>query len=206
MVLDALKRRALAYHHRTSRGPQGERVVRSLSAHLGQVESLLDIGCGDGVNLTRLAAAAHAKRSVGVDVVVRSKATIDVVPYDGLTLPFPDCSFEGVSIVDVLHHCTDSRRVLAEALRVASRVVVIKDHFSFGPLTHRMLYLMDIVGNAKDGIASPGNYLEPDEWVDVIARAGGRVVALDWPLKTHDMPWRLVGWPQLQFTAKIAPV
>jgi hypothetical protein len=69
-----------------------------------------------------------------------------------------------------------------------------------------MLYWMDLVGNAKDGIASPGTYFEPDEWVAMIARAGGRMIALDWPLKTHDLPWRIVGWPQLQFTAKIAPL
>jgi SAM-dependent methyltransferase len=206
MLLESLKRRALDYHHRTSRGPQGERVVRSLSAHLGQVDSLLDVGCGDGVNLKRLAAAANATRIAGVDVVVRPSATIDVIEYDGLNLPFADRSFEGVSIVDVLHHCTDPARVLAEALRVASKVVAIKDHFSFGPVTHRMLYWMDLVGNAKDSIHSPGHYLRPDEWVGMIAKAGGQLESLDWPLKTHDLPWRIVGWPELQFTAKIAPL
>ena len=205
MLLDTLKRRAMAYHHKTSRVPQGQRVVSSLAAHLGQVSSLLDVGCGDGQNLKRLAAVANATTIAGVDVFVRPTATIEVVHYDGMNLPFADRSFEGVSIVDVLHHCTDAERVLSEAIRVASKVVVIKDHFSFGPVTHKMLYWMDIVGNAKDGIPSPGHYLKPDEWVDMIARAGGRLVSLDWPLKTHDLPWRLVGWPELQFTAKIAP-
>jgi SAM-dependent methyltransferase len=206
MVLDAIKRRALAFHHRSSRGPQGERVVKSLSAHLGQVDSLLDVGCGDGVNLKKLAATAKASRVAGVDVLVRPTATIDVVQYDGRTLPFADGSFEGVTLVDVLHHCHEPVRVLAEALRVASRVVAIKDHFAFGPVTHKMLYWMDLVGNAKDSIFSPGNYLHPNEWVHLIASAGGQLEAIDWPLKTHDLPWRLVGWPELQFTAKISPV
>jgi SAM-dependent methyltransferase len=206
MVLEAIKRRALAYHHRTSRGPQGERVVRSLSAHLGRLDSLLDIGCGDGVNLRKLAAAANATRFAGVDVFVRPTATIDVIHYDGHNLPFPDKSFDGVTLVDVLHHCDDAERVLSEALRVATRVVAIKDHFAFGPVTNKMLYWMDLVGNAKDGIFSPGNYLHPDQWVGMIARAGGKIEALDWPLKTHDLPWRLVGWPELQFTAKIVPI
>ena len=152
MVLDAIKRRALAYHHRSSRGPQGERVVRSLSAHLGRLDSLLDIGCGDGVNLKKLAAAASASRFVGVDVFVRPSATIEVVKYDGRNTPFPTGSFAGVTIVDVLHHCDDAERVLAEALRIATKVVAIKDHFAFGPVTNKMLYWMNIVGNAKDGI------------------------------------------------------
>ena len=205
MLLDAIKRAALDYHHRTSRIPCGNRVVESLAKHLGRVDSLLDVGCGDGVNLTRLARESGATRLVGVDVVVRPTATINVVPYDGLTLPFPDRSFDAVSIVDVLHHCSDPARVLSEVIRVANKVVVIKDHFAFGPLTHKMLYWMDIAGNAKDSIFSPGTYFEPQQWIAMIAAAGGKVESLDWPLKTHDLPWRIIGWPELQFTAKVIP-
>jgi len=205
-MLSLLKQGFLAYHHRTSRIPHGERVVSSLAKQLGRVDSLLDVGCGDGNNLLALAKRAGATRVQGVDVVVRPTAVIDVQAYDGTHLPFGDRSFDGVSIVDVLHHCLDPRAVLKEALRVADKVLVIKDHFAFGPLTHKMLYWMDIAGNAKDSIASPGTYFEPQQWVSMIAEAGGRVESLDWPLKTHDLPWRIVGWPELQFTARVVPV
>jgi len=205
-MLSLLKQGFLAYHHRTSRIPHGERVVSSLAKQLGRVDSLLDVGCGDGNNLLALAKRAGATRVQGVDVVVRPTAVIDVQAYDGTHLPFGDRSFDGVSIVDVLHHCLDPRAVLKEALRVADKVLVIKDHFAFGPLTHKMLYWMDIAGNAKDSIASPGTYFEPQQWVSMIAEAGARVESLDWPLKTHDLPWRIVGWPELQFTARVVPV
>jgi SAM-dependent methyltransferase len=204
-VLAKLKESVLAYHHRTSRIPCGQRVVASLAKHLGKVGSLLDVGCGDGQNTLALAQACGAGRVVGVDVLVRPTAVIEVHPFDGVRLPFPDGAFDAVTIVDVLHHCAEPARVLGEALRVARDVVAIKDHFAFGPLTHRMLYWLDIAGNAKDGIPSPGTYFEPQQWIAMIAEAGGRIAALDWPLKTHDLPWRLVGWPQLQFTAKVIP-
>ena len=202
-MFERLKQGFLAYHHRTSRVPQGQRVVASLARHLDRARSLLDVGCGDGTNTLALARAVGAETVAGVDVVVRPTAVVPVRPYDGVHLPFPDRAFEAVSIVDVLHHCTEPRAVLGEALRVADRVLVIKDHFAFGPLTHRMLYWMDLAGNARDGTHSPGTYFEPSQWVDMIGGAGGRLVALDWPLKTHDLPWRIVGWPQLQFTAKV---
>lgn len=202
-MLDSIKNLALEYHHRTSRIPCGERVTASLARHLGHVESLLDIGCGDGANTLRLAEQTQATRVAGVDVVVREQTFIDVRPYDGRHIPFEDDAFEAVSIVDVLHHCAEPMEVLAEAIRVARDVVVIKDHFKFGPISNRLLYWMDLAGNAKDAIFSPGNYLTPQEWVSMIERAGGRLTALDWPLKTHDLPWRIVGWPRLQFTAKI---
>ena len=202
-MFERLKQGLLAYHHRTSRIPQGQRVVASLARHLDHARSLLDIGCGDGTNTLALARAIGAETIAGVDVHVRPTAVVDVRPYDGVNLPFPDRAFEAVSIVDVLHHCAAPGAVLKEALRVADRALVIKDHFAYGPLTHRMLYWMDIAGNAKDGIPSPGTYFEPAQWVDLIGEAGGRIAALDWPLKTHDLPWRIVGWARLQFTAKV---
>jgi SAM-dependent methyltransferase len=205
-VLEQIKQGFLAYHHRTSRIPYGERVVASLARHVGKVGSLLDIGCGDGVNTLTLATQAGAKRIVGVDILVRPTAVIEVHPYDGVHLPFPDRSFDAVTIVDVLHHCGDPNAVMREAIRVADKVVAVKDHFAYGPLTHKLLHMIDLVGNAKDGIPSPGNYFEPQQWVEMIEKAGGRIAALDWPLKTHDFPWKLAGWPQLQFTAKIVPV
>ena len=205
MILSRAKRWALAYHDRTSRGPQGQRVTESIVRHIDHAESLLDVGCGDGVNLTRVAAAVGANRREGVDVLVRPTATIPVTPYDGRHLPFPDRSFEAVTMIDVLHHCEDPMQVLREIIRVASRVVAIKDHFKFGPVSNGLLYWMDLAGNAKDGIPSPGTYFSPRRWIEMIHEAGGVVTALDWPLKTHDLPWRLVGWPELQFTAKIEP-
>jgi SAM-dependent methyltransferase len=196
----------LQYHHRTSRLPQGQRVTASMATHLGRVESLLDIGCGDGQNTKRLADLCGATKIAGVDVVIRKKTFIEVSAYDGKNVPFPDRSFDAVTLVDVLHHCEDPQRTLHEAVRVARKMVVIKDHLAFGQVTRRLLHLMDLVGNAKDGIPSPGTYFELRDWVQMIDRAGARMARVDWPLKTHDLPWSLAGWPVLQFTAKLVPV
>jgi SAM-dependent methyltransferase len=206
MIAAAAKRAFLAYHHRTSRVPQGLRVVSSIARQLGAVDSLLDVGCGDGVNTKRIGDMVGATQITGVDVHVRHAAVIPVKCYDGLRIDEPDASFDGVVLVDVLHHCTEPLTVLTEALRVCKRVLVIKDHFAFGAISKLLLYWMDMVGNAKDSIPSPGAYATPQEWVSLIARSGGRMMSLDWPLKTHDLPWRLVGWPELQFTARVIPV
>jgi SAM-dependent methyltransferase len=204
-VLQALKKLALAYHHRTIRIPGGARVVASLARHVGHADSLLDVGCGDGVNTLALADAIGAKRVAGVDVVIRETTHIEAKKYDGRSIPFGDRSFDVVSIVDVLHHADDPDAVLREALRVSSRMVVIKDHFRFGPVSNRILYLMDRAGNAKDSIECPANYFHPQQWVSMIERAGGRIASLEWPLKVHDLPGRLVAWSQLQFSAKVVP-
>ncbi len=205
MILDRVKQWALDYHHRTSRLPHGERVTSSIAGQIRHADSLLDVGCGDGNNARRIAELVGAKRLEGIDVHVRPTATIPVTKYDGRHVPFADGEFDAVTIIDVLHHCEDPQQVLREIMRVAKRVVAIKDHFAFGPLTDKMLYYMDLAGNAKDGIACPGTYFTPKQWVDMIQSAGGRIASLDWPLKTHDVPWNIVGWPILQFTMRVEP-
>jgi hypothetical protein len=93
--------------------------------------------------------------------------------------------------------------VLREALRVASRVVVVKDHFRLGAVSDRLLWLMDVVGNAASGVYVRGSYLSPVEWVALIDDASGRLTALSWPLVIHDLPMRLVTRSELQFAARI---
>jgi hypothetical protein len=103
----------------------------------------------------------------------------------------------------VLHHCEAPAALLGECLRVASRAVVVKDHFSFGPISRLLLHAMDMVGNAEAGVLVRGTYFSPTTWVDLSREAGGRIAALRWPLRIHDAPFRLITRDELQFAARI---
>ena len=195
-----------ALHHRAVHLPRVERVTRALAAQIGAADSLLDIGCGDGTVAVGIGAAIGASRVAGVDVLVRPATAIPVTPYDGEHLPFPDDAFEAVVISDVLHHCEHPARVLREALRVASRVVAIKDHFRFDRLSGAILLAMDQVGNAGPGVLVRGTYFTAGEWTALVHEAGGQITGLDWPLQIHDFPWRLITQDRLQFAAKIQPL
>jgi SAM-dependent methyltransferase len=194
------------YYFKTNTTSRSERVTRSVAGHIGRATSLLDVGCGDGQNTLRLAEQVGATRVVGVDVLIRERTVIDVHPYDGLHIPFGDQEFDYVVLLDVLHHCTEPVQVLREALRVAKRGVILKDHVAFGPVSRKVLLLMDVLGNSRFGVASPGTYFDFSQWVKMTAEAGARIDAMDWPLPLHDMPWRLLGWPSLQMTAKLVPL
>lgn len=85
----------------------------------------LDFGCAEGGYHKELLARG-LDAITGVDVEAdRIEAArkqqlphADYVPFDGLTLPFPDNRFDGVFMNEVLEHVADERRALDEIHRV----------------------------------------------------------------------------------------
>lgn len=93
-------------------------------------DKVLDVGCGAGYVLAELAAAHEV---TGIDIVDSRDPALPQFPfarYDGLTLPFPDQSFDVVLLVFVLHHVPNplKPKLFAEVRRVARRhIVVLED-------------------------------------------------------------------------------
>jgi SAM-dependent methyltransferase len=193
------------YHHRTIHVPRVARIAAVLAEQLGQADSLLDVGSGDGSLAAALGTCLGAGRAEGVDVLVREPAAVPTRAYDGRRLPFADRSFEVVLLSDVLHHAAEPARVLQESLRVAARVVALKDHLRFGAWSSLVLLAMDHVGNAAPGVAVRGRYWNLSEWFELVDQAGGRLTSLRWPVRVHDLPWRIVTRSAYQFTALVEP-
>ncbi len=143
--------------------------------------AVLDIGCGSGEIGCDLVAAGH--RVVGVEVLARDECAIPFARFDGRRLPFPDGAFDSAVIVDVLHHTADPRSLLAEAHRVTSRSVVVKDHLAESKRDRLTLSVMDWVGNRQFGVGRDGAYLSQEEWSEVFGAAemfvDGAVTELD---------------------------
>ncbi len=149
---------------------------------------VLDIGCGDGAIAAAIMQLRPDVSIKGVDVLVRPVTHVPVAEFDGKTAPYPDESFTEVTFIDVLHHTEDPVALLAEARRLASRSIVIKDHLAEGLFARPTLRLMDWVGNASFGVALPYNYLSRSQWQEAFRRTGLDVSECSVKLNLYSRP------------------
>lgn len=107
-------------------GPQRKLDAQHDLAALPSRGSLLDIGCGRG-EMLRYAASIGFKPVQGVEVVPELIDGSMVVKGEAHALPFPDKSFDVVTLWDVIEHLMpgDDEAVCREMARVARRYVLL---------------------------------------------------------------------------------
>jgi ubiquinone/menaquinone biosynthesis C-methylase UbiE len=99
----------------------------------GEIESVLEVGCGTGAVMQNLRMSCFGSRFVGLEIgSERSKPKspldtgIEIKGFDGITLPYPDESFDLVYASHVLEHVLDVRGFLKEMRRVTQRMVFVE--------------------------------------------------------------------------------
>ena len=167
---------------------------------------VLDVGSGDGWVAHLVQQRRPDLRLHGVDVLVRHNTFVPVSAFDGLHLPEPDGSYDAVLFVDVLHHTENPVILLKEAVRVATKAIVIKDHTANGIHASRILKFMDRVGNRRYGVALPYNYWPEERWRRTFAELG--LEAKSWLTRLGLYPWpaSLIFERNLHFIARLEPV
>jgi SAM-dependent methyltransferase len=183
------------------------RRTRVLSRHLAGVipprSRVLDVGSGDGQIAHAIGQQRNDIEIEGIDVLVRPHTHIPVHHFDGKTIPQPENSFDVVMFVDVIHHADDPIALLREAVRVARKALVIKDHTLTGFLAGSTLRFMDRVGNARHGVALPFNYWTEREWSQTIEALGLRKAVWNRKLGLYPRPAGWVFDRQLHFVARL---
>lgn len=167
-------------HAKLIAGRRRASIAQALSSAMNEsgvaVESLLDVGCGNGAISSQLLKFHQGLLRVeGVDVVVPNSTDISVTRYDGASIPFGDNSFDAVLLCDVLHHVKDQAgivTVLTECARVARKVVVVKDHPIDSYFDRKFISVLDTIGNWNAGIAMPLTFLSRRQWQQAFEDAG----------------------------------
>jgi SAM-dependent methyltransferase len=184
-----------------------KRRVRVLRDHLAALiphnARVLDVGCGDGLLDYLMLQKRPDLELRGIDVLVREQTLIPVDGFDGLVIPHADASFDVVMFVDVLHHTQDPMGLLREAVRVARKAIVIKDHTLNGWLAGPTLRLLDWIGNARHGVVLPYNYWPQQRWVEAFDALELTISAWKKELRLYPRPANWFFGRSLHFIARL---
>lgn len=97
-------------------------------------ESVLDVGCGEGVLTHQWAKLLGERRIVGIDLdddklkaewAGRQRPNLEYRTIPAENLPFADGEFDLASAIEVLEHVPDPEHTVAEMARVASRHLLV---------------------------------------------------------------------------------
>lgn len=183
------------------------RRTQVLSQHLSDLipphVRVLDIGCGDGLLAYQISKKRVDVHIMGLDVLIRSQHYIPVTQFNGYTIPHNDASFDVVMFVDVLHHTENPMILLHEAVRVASRMILIKDHIVDAAFAAPTLRLMDRIGNARYRISLPYNYWSRRRWFEAFQQLGLDVAVWKKDLRLYPVLLDLVFGRSLHFIARL---
>ncbi len=192
-----------AVHHTVVFNRRVRVLSQLLSAEIKRGTSVLDLGCGDGSIAKAILGLQPQLEVRGIDLMVRPHTQIPVSPFDGATIPFPDKSFDWVTIIDVLHHTDNPKRLIGESRRVARNGVILKDHLREGFAAYETLCLMDWVGNKGHKVNLVYNYLSKEEWDRIFSESG--VVPKTWreALGIYPVPFTFLFDRRLHFIATL---
>jgi 2-polyprenyl-3-methyl-5-hydroxy-6-metoxy-1,4-benzoquinol methylase len=110
-----------------------ERTLDELFVRAGP-QSLLDVGCGEGVLVEKWARRLGDKRVVGIDLddpalhsewATRSAPNLEYRVMKAENLPFADGEFDVATAIEVLEHVPDPEHTVAEMARVAQRWLIV---------------------------------------------------------------------------------
>jgi demethylmenaquinone methyltransferase/2-methoxy-6-polyprenyl-1,4-benzoquinol methylase len=163
-------------------------------------ERVLDVGAGTGVSTAEL--AVSGAYAVGVDLSIgmlqagrRARPRVPLLAGDALRLPFPDATFDAVTISFALRNVVDTEAALREMARVTrpgGRLVVCEFSTPVNPAfrTVYLSYLMRSLPAVARAVASnPDAYGYLAEsvraWPDQAGLAA-RIGAAGW----HRVAWR----------------
>jgi SAM-dependent methyltransferase len=135
------------------------------------VGRLLDIGCGSNV----LVRGYSGEGGEGQGVDVHDWGDVDVVVEDTSDLPFPDGSFETVTIVAALNHIPNRDDVLVEARRVLADggiLVVTMIPPNISRIWHRLRQRWDPDQQVRDHHDHEVWGFNQTDLKDMLARAG----------------------------------
>jgi SAM-dependent methyltransferase len=165
-------------------------VGRRVAPHLRPGESVLDLGAGTG-RISGWLSERVGVRPVLADLVEYRNRRRDLPflrMHDPLHVPAEDGAFDVVLLLFALHHnpYEAHRGILAEAIRVARRRLVVLEDTPTSRLDRAFNVFWDRVLNLRHGVPTPFAFRTVPEWLALFDELGLRTAHVEtyrarWP-------------------------
>lgn len=153
--------------------PRGRDVMRHIQPFLRNNEKVLDVGVGIGDVTLAMQRAGNDVTGLDVEDLC---CTPEVKPvlYDGKTMPFADKSFDLATIITTLHHTPDPDHIVAEAARVARRIIIMEDVFYSAPHKYATFFMDSLLN--LEFFGHPHSNKNDAQWKATFDKLGLRLV------------------------------
>jgi SAM-dependent methyltransferase len=152
---------------------RSENLFRRVNPYLAECKSILDVGAFSCALAKKF--QEQGKKVTALDVIdVSLFEDIRPIVYDGVNFPFKEDSFDAAIFLFVLHHTKDPEQLVAEAKRVARRVIIMEDVVR-GPFHKYATGIFDSLLNFEFK-GHPHKNKTDEEWCRIFEKAGFRLV------------------------------
>lgn len=103
--------------------------LTEIRPYIRPADRILDVGSGNGLLGATLRQYGHQVTALDVRNG-RFPGGLPPVLYDGVRMPFADGAFDVALLITMLHHTPQPEQILAEARRVATRLIVVEETYA----------------------------------------------------------------------------
>ncbi|MFH1656999.1 MAG: class I SAM-dependent methyltransferase [bacterium] len=144
-------------------------MIKKISRYLRKEDRIIDIGAGTGNICELLTREQFQITPLDVKNLSFVKSVKPVI-YNGNEIPFPDNDFDVSLLLTVLHHTPFPEKLVAEAVRVSRRIIIIEDIYT-NKLHKYITYFIDSLLNFEF-IGHPHTNKSDREWKALFTRLG----------------------------------
>lgn len=119
-----------------------------LSPHIKLNEKVIDIGCGNMLISQELVNSKQVQVQ-GIDVLDMNLTKLPSQLFNGKKIPYPDKHFDTSLLIGVLHHVKEQDKLIAEAKRVSSKIIIFEDIY-FSKIGKLWIKIRDVIGNIPE--------------------------------------------------------